>query len=184
MKVLTSRVIALMAVAGSCAGCVFHSDYPKGWAPVQTVASGQCPSIAGRFDNDGQSAHTNYPEWLSSLLSIKEHGSVVELVDDRSGVLRVRVLIPTRTSPVIGEKAIPYTCDEDGLRLVGGYEFHGAAPIATVGKGTLHLTRAGDGSLVARLTRSDAGLLLVLPIVVSEQSWIRFAPETPRQRDP
>jgi hypothetical protein len=179
--------MAFIAVVGSCAGCIFHSEYPKGWAPVQPVVSGQCPSVAGRFDNDAlvSAAPSTYRLWFGELVGIADHGSVVELVDDLSGVLHVRVLIPTRTSPLMGEKAIPYTCGEDGMRLAIGYEFHDFNVGTSVTKKTMHLMRGADGSLVARLTSSDFGLVIAFPAVVSEQRWLRFAPETPRhQREP
>jgi hypothetical protein len=54
----------------------------------------------------------------------------------------------------------------------------------SVTKKPMHLTRASDGSLIARLTLSEFGLVIAFPAVVSQQGWLRFAPETPRQRDP
>lgn len=179
------RLIILSIVAGLLAGCVFHPPYPLDWPALSAKSTDHCPSVAGRFENFvSASTNPNDLPILSLLLGVDRGGRVLELAQSPDYKLVVRAT-DSSGSITIEEKALGYTCDEDGVQLLeGDYGLTDGNVVVIIDRKSLRFTRATDGSLVVR--RKSSGVVLILGVIpggfISEATWYRFAPWNPPQR--
>jgi len=175
-------LIVLNVIAGLVAGCVFHTQYPRDWPALAAKGTDHCPSMTGYFENffSETTGPKDLPP-LSVLLGIDRGGRVLAFVQNPDQKLVVRAT-DSSGSIIIEEKALDYTCDEDGIQLGGHYGIHDANVVGTISRDSLRLTRATDGSLVVR--RQSTDFVLILGVIpggfVSGADWYRFAPWKPR----
>lgn len=179
----------------SLGGCAVSGSYPRDWSPAaKGDMVGPCPSIAGRFRNEG----TGHPKEagplsLTRLLDLPE-GEQVEIAQSREKI-EVTVWAAGRPSETVtftsGEVALSwdmskprtFACPvnipsgrillfshlESGTDSVGG-----AGGVAAAAGKDVRFAKAVDGSLIVTVMEGAGVLVGVVPIGWAERVYFRF----------
>lgn len=175
-----------VALAAALAGCI-EADYPGRW-PALAPASGDCPSIAGRYRNEGERGESTGVTWPVHLTGFL----MPELPDSEAATIdTVEISEPAGAGGVIEIAAVRGGQVVSSRRLLAGQQEYECvdgcietsssrwANEQAVGKqwDTDAYCRGVDGSLIVKSTSSGAGvILLVIPVGGSESNWFRFRP--------
>lgn len=188
----------IVSVAASVAtGCMsFGGGYPMNWPDRVELVDEECPSLDGRYRNDGSMFHeqgTGYVQeavGLSSLLGgwadaddqrldFAPYDAVLDGYTEVSlalagKTLRVRVDGADR-EPWSFDVPVRYECENSLMKLDPDWNIDTLVVVSMVDRSSLQLGRATDGSLLAH-TRSAAGLFLwYVPLMGgSDERWLRF----------
>ena len=176
----------LPLAAAALAGCI-EADYPGRW-PALAPASAGCPSIAGRYRNEGERAEprgVTSPVHLTGFLlpdlTASEAASIDTVeISEPAGAGGVIEIVAVRGGQVVSSRRL--LAGQEDFECVDGCIETSSSRWANeqgVGKqwDTDAYCRGVDGSLIVKSTSSGAGvILLVIPVGGSESNWFRFRP--------
>jgi hypothetical protein len=221
-QVLTSaRIRCLLGAAAPVAlligGCVSNSSatYPDTWSARTAVSKSECPHLAGRYHDTGETALASRAqfcgggrlrgEWhceASLLTNIADDDPAewVELRQPNADTLIVVSSDPTIEVKELHQSRGDFTCTAKGLErhlhaslMSEGNNGPSSAPAAIFNgvstafnlvsagsAGVRSLTRtfktAADGSLILDVSESQSGLMVLIPMHTSEESYVRWLP--------
>ncbi|HKE44259.1 MAG TPA: hypothetical protein VKB41_06940 [Steroidobacteraceae bacterium] len=179
-----SRVWTL-AIGTLLTGCFSLPEYPRDWPPLQRLGDGDCPSIAGDFEN--QPAAKNGGLWtdpsvsgeLVSFFFPQAERNAVEHVSFQTGASDIAITLHLHNGDTVDQafKREP-TCKDSMLIIPrpGGTAVDPIALSAVTNHESYALGIATDGSLVLEPRHFGGGIAVVLPFAVVEHGWARYKP--------
>ena len=183
----TACLLALVCLTAGCASTAsFQKDknYPVAWSDISTLGS-DGRGLEGSYANEGVATGDAKPAiLLTSILpaAIKIGPTEAKIVSlkvvpgkpDSHGNSQARLQITLQ-----GDVRYHYECD---CTCVSGNVFYvqssgfGVIPYIVMGgsQSNVTLTKAVDGSLIAKIDGSSAGLIFIVPVWGSSHAWARF----------
>jgi hypothetical protein len=181
-------LVSLVLVLAS--GCVFKEPYPDQW-DVISVVPGECPEIHGTFSDQGELDPAEIEEglgkqfWQTTLsgsffLEQEKADSVshVEIIQKQTDVIR---FIGWTGDNAVFDKTFSvdnndFTCKSGFIEFVGDRECEVVEGIMACATPEAHLSRNDQRALIMKYNSRGFGLVYLIPAVVSEWHWYRFAP--------
>jgi hypothetical protein len=175
-----SSVFLLFAYA-LCFGCASNDPYPKNWSPVVVGQTG-CPDISGTYKNGGlgTNSQSTRMEQLSEIFLGNSRAEEETISIDQSEDGRIQVLIhgndQSPESHALSLEDGDFECDDGNLWVTTQSDF--GVDFGAVGGDITKMgfAKAEDGSLIGEERYVLAGVLVVLPMRVSEKSYVRWQP--------
>lgn len=179
-------------------GCVSVQQYPRWWPALTPLAPDVCPDIAGAYrcpvDQPGE------PSWFQSVACLPEEASpqafevrqadpdTLVAVAWHNGEEKVRF----RWWKNAQQAQLRYECSAEGI-VLGDLGFltegdPGQLAVAYLGRKSVTLRKAADGSLIAREVRRGVGVgaLTIVPFMAAGYGaqWFRFTAAIPSPATP
>lgn len=164
-------------------------DYPADW-PNLSLVGPQCAEISGVYENEGMVTVPSGAPQRITLAAIMPYRDMRLKFGQRENFEKAKAV----TLQVFLKKSrgtLEFAIEKDGRKLSGWtdcYFGNGSLMyIAESGGGSLllafaasqtnvWLTKAVDGSLIAKIEDSSAGMILIVPFASSGSRWARFPP--------
>lgn len=179
-------------------GCVSVQQYPRWWPALTPLAPDVCPDIAGAYrcpvDQPGE------PSWFQSVACLPEEASpqafevrqadpdTLVAVAWHNGEEKVRF----RWWKNAQQAQLRYECSAEGI-VLGDLGLltegdPGQLAVAYLGRKSVTLRKAADGSLIAREVRRGVGVgaLTIVPFMAAGYGaqWFRFTAAIPSPATP
>jgi len=184
-------------------GCVVIEPYPDEWPKLGEAPKVGCPDLSGTYRDlaeDPKSCTPNARGEIFSLCSLgtalqayalssldfhyrlaQFHDRFTEISKWKNGLLTFRVLgrNGTITKRTIRLDNKHVQCNEKGLVLseIGSDAFGGTGLVPGKFKATFQLGE--DGSLIMKSSGFAGGVMVILPVVMVGQQWLRWVRATP-----
>ncbi|MEI6107375.1 MAG: hypothetical protein WCR49_10225 [Opitutae bacterium] len=190
------QAVAALLVIFFVAGCVSvppplkrDKDYPADWPDLSLVGP-KCVEINGPYANEGMVTVPGGAPQRITLAAILPYRDMRLKYGQRENFEKAKA-ITLQVLPKKSSGILEFTIEKDGRKLSGRtdcYFGNGALMyIAESGGGSLllafaasqtnvWLTKAVDGSLIAKIENSSAGMILIVPFASSGSRWARFPP--------
>jgi hypothetical protein len=173
-----SRLVILV-ICAICFGCASNDPYPENWSPVVVGQTG-CPDISGIYKNGGlgTNSQSTRMEQLSEIFLGNSRANEETISIDQSEDGRMQILIhdndQSPESRTLSLEDGDFECDDGKIwvTLAKDFDIDFAAVGGDITK--MGFARAEDGSLVGEERYVLAGVLVVVPMRVSEKSYVHW----------
>lgn len=185
------KICCLLVLICLCAGCSSTAPlqkdkkYPAAWPEISTLDfDGR--GLEGSYANEGVTSH----EAKKTILLTDILPKAAQIGPSQAKIVSLKVVpgMPgsRRASQAKlqiilhqGDVRYRYECD---CTCVNGNVFYlqsnygGVVPYIYMGGGSVYvaLSKAVDGSLIAKITNSDVGLIVIVPFYSASGVWARF----------
>jgi hypothetical protein len=198
-----SLVVLLLAVASGLSSCaspvdISRSEYPRDWPPLEPVADGSCPNIAGLYQ-DVPAAGCKPEDWFSCRLTyallaplltpsdkelrkwqdeigkdVLDSVTHVQINQPANGILEVLLLRSDRGLVLRREELSldkgQFACSSEGLVITK--TAFSVPVVAAVYDHAAYTFRSDAGhSLVMSSDTTSTGLALVIPVYFQHRHW-------------
>jgi hypothetical protein len=190
---ILGRCATVLWCAGICLtlpACFSLPNYPKDWPALQMLKPGECPAIDGMFDDKPVAVShgfetDGYSNSLSYYLAPKDDLKYLQAVD------RFHVRLQHGTINVVAyyqdqevlrrDLSTQSPCEQSLARIITDKSFAIDPFSASVldSKEWRGLGLAADGSLILETHFSGGGTILLIPVVIVRQGWVRYQPSLP-----
>jgi hypothetical protein len=167
-----ARPVALVAFVALVAGCVSvrRDEYPPYWPALQPAQAG-CPGLTGSFDNRDldESRPTLLAKWLLQTADPLKQVHRVELAGPEAGALSVR-FVDGNGEELLGRDLRDgehFACRDGWLEL----RQPEVVFVGIVNRRIARFARNVRGDLVVQESDVGGGVVLVVPMYVSERNW-------------
>ncbi len=183
--VASARVVVLAATASGCA----TTPYPANWAAVDTPGEAhECKDIVGAFSQLGHESQQgligkaqDHAARLASMLFPALPPTPVTHVSLKLSATRpsIEAWVDEELLVRAELRADELRCEAGAWRLEGTWTAGGGGPglaIPAVGatRSVREFRLASDGALIVKESERIAGIVALVPLYASMQSWLRF----------